>query len=59
MRLYGSCHDQIHPNSYWFPRQCCAKHKAFDKHLPRLFKLEQEGVVMVALCLKNVCLEGL
>ena len=33
--------------------------KAFDKRLPGLFKLEQEGVVMVALCLKtNVLRHG-
>ena len=56
MRLYGSCHGQIHPNSYRFPRQCCAKYKAFDKCLPGLFKLEQEGVVMVALRSKTYVL---
>ena len=47
------CHKQIHPNPYWFPRQCCTKHKAFDKRLPGLFKLE-EGMVMVAPCLKTM-----
>ena len=25
MKLYGSCHEQIHLIPYWFPRQCCAK----------------------------------
>ena len=56
MRLYGSCHEKIHPNPYWFPRQCCAKDKAFDKCLPGLFKLKQEGVVRVALCSKTYVL---
>ena len=54
MRLYRSCHEQIHPV---FPSQCCAKHKAFNKRLPGLFKLEQEGVVMVALCSKTYVLK--
>ena len=53
MRLYSSCHKQIHPNPFWLLRQCCAKHKAFDKCLPGVFKLELEGVVMVALCSKT------
>ena len=41
MRIHGSCHKQICPNPYWFPRHCCAKHKAFDKCFPGLFKLEK------------------
>ena len=57
MRVYGSCHEQVQPNPYWFPRECCDKHKAYDKRMPGLFKLEKEGVVMVALCSKTYVLK--
>ena len=53
-KIYESCHlSKIQPNPYWFPRECCAEHKAFDRRQAGLFKLEKEGTVMVALCSKT------
>ena len=57
-KLFHSCHlDQVQPNPFWFPRECCGKHKAFDRRQSGLFKLEKEGVVMVALCSKTYVLK--
>ena len=40
----------------FFPRECCQKHKAFDKRTPGLFKVEAEGNAMIALCSKTYIL---
>ena len=57
-RLMNYCHvDSIESNPFWFPRECCSKHKAFDRRQSGLFKLEKEGVVMVALCSKTYVLK--
>ena len=57
-KLFHSCHmNKVQPNPFWFPRECCAKHKAFDRRQSGLFKLEKEGVVMVALCSKTYVLK--
>ena len=37
----------------WFPREDTPAHKAFDKRTPGLFKVEWEGVGIVALCSKT------
>jgi hypothetical protein len=39
--------SQYKPGSlfHWFPRDCCAEHKAFDKRTPGFFKLECDGIV--------------
>ena len=58
-KIYGSCHvDEVTPNPYWFPRECCDKHKAYDKRQAGLFKIEKDGgKEMVALCSKTYVLE--
>ena len=38
---------------HWFPRDCCAKHSAFDKRTPGLFKVEFSGWGIVGLCSKT------
>ena len=56
-KLFHSCHlDRVQPNPFWFPRECCANHKAYDRRQAGLFKLEKEGTVMVALCSKTYVL---
>ena len=46
-KINHSCHlDTIEPNPYWFPRECCEKHKALDRRTPGLFKLEGQGEEM-------------
>jgi hypothetical protein len=46
---------QYKPDSlfHWFPRDCCAEHKAFDKRTPGFFKLEWSGDGIVGLCSKT------
>merc|ERR1712121_220988 len=41
----------------FFPRSCCSTHKAYDKRTPGLFKVEAEGVAMIALCSKTYILK--
>ena len=46
------------PNPYWFPRECCEKHRAYDKRQAGLFNIEKDhGQEMVALCSKTYVLE--
>ena len=58
-KIFKCCHlKEVIPNPYWFPRECCEKHKAFDKHKAGLFKIEKDhGQEMVALCSKTYMLE--
>ena len=53
------CHlDRIEASTeYWFPRECCTKHKMYDKRESGLFKLEAEGDEMIALCSKTYVLK--
>ena len=37
----------------WFPRECCAKHRQYDKRVPGLFKLEASGTELIALASKT------
>ena len=41
----------------FFPRECCSKHKAFDKRTPGLFKVEAQGKAMISLCSKTYILK--
>ena len=61
MALSGKFDDLIKPNmkeefeldkNNWFPRTD-EVNKAFDKRTPGLFKIEKEGIGMVALCSKS------
>ena len=42
---------------YWFPRECCATHRQYDKRVPGLFKLEASGTEVIALASKTYYLE--
>ena len=37
----------------WFPRECCAEHRQYDKRVPGLFKLEASGSTLIALAPKT------
>ena len=58
-KIFKSCHlKEVIPNPYWFPRECCEKHRAYDKRQAGLFKIEKDhGQEMVALCSKTYVLE--
>ena len=49
--LYGLCRDDASPS--FLPRECCEKHKKFDRRVPGLFKTEYEGDRMIWLCSKT------
>ena len=34
---------------HWFPRTCCQDHAKFDRRTPGLFKIENEGDVMICI----------
>ena len=54
----GQCHDfNYSSEDGFFPRECCKKHKAFDKRTPGLFKVEAQGKAMIALCSKTYILK--
>ena len=57
-QIYHSCDDEYndHPD-YWFPRECCERHKTFDKKSPGKFKLEARGTCMIALNSKTYVLQ--
>ena len=53
-----NCHDYpFTAVEGFFPRECCNKHKAYDKRTPGLFKVEAEGTAMIALCSKTYILK--
>ena len=55
---FGNCHHQsFSAEDGFFPRECCAPHKAYDKRTPGLFKVEAEGTAMIALCSKTYVLK--
>ena len=58
-KIFKSCHlKEVIPNPYWFPRECCEKHRTYDKRHAGLFKIEKDhGQEMVALCSKTYVLE--
>ena len=58
-RIYNNCTDDAFEadESNWFPRECCAKHIAFDKRTPGLFKREAEGSEMISLSSKTYVLK--
>ena len=49
--LRGLCRDDACP--VYLPRECCEKHKKFDRRVPGLFKTEYEGDKMIGLCSKT------
>lgn len=49
--LRGYCCDDACPP--FLPRECCKKHKTFDRRVPGLFKTEFEGEKMIGLCSKT------
>ena len=54
----GQCHDFDYTSEDgFFPRECCEKHKAYDKRTPGLFKVEAQGKAMIALCSKTYILK--
>ena len=44
-------------DDYYFPRECCATHAKYDRRTPGLFKIEAEGLAMIALCSKTYILK--
>ena len=55
--LVVRCNDQTFAaEDGYLPRDCCEKHRTFDKRTPGLFKLESEGDCMVSLCSKTYML---
>ena len=56
--ITGRCDDRAFTaQDGFFPRSCCATHKAYDKRTPGLFKVEAEGNAMIALCSKTYILK--
>ena len=56
--IEGRCDDApFTTGDGFFPRSCCSTHKAYDKRTPGLFKVEAEGVAMIALCSKTYILK--
>ena len=54
----GQCRDFDYTSEDgFFPRECCKKHKAYDKRTPGLFKVEAQGKAMIALCSKTYILK--
>ena len=54
----GQCHDfDYSSEDGFFPRECCQKHKAYNKRTPGLFKVEAHGKAMIALCSKTYILK--
>lgn len=54
---FGNCNNHhFTAADGFFPRECCDKHKAYDKRIPGLFKVEAEGNAMIALCSKTYIL---
>ena len=54
----GLCRDFDYTSEDgFFPRECCKKHKAYDKRTPGLFKVEAQGKAMIALCSKTYILK--
>ena len=49
--LHGLCRDDASPS--FLPRECCEKHRKFDRRVPGLFKTEYEGDKMIGLCSKT------
>ena len=48
------CHvKDISPQTHWFPRICCDKHKRYDTRTAGLFKLEFEGHQIIGLSSKT------
>ena len=58
-QVLHQCHRENHKadESTFFPRQCCEKHKDYDKRTPGLFKLEAKGEGIIALCSKTYVLK--
>ena len=58
-KIHNSCHlDHVDPSTgHWFPRECCDKHKKYDKRSPGLMKTEQTGDEMVCLSSKTYFLK--
>jgi predicted NAD-dependent protein-ADP-ribosyltransferase YbiA (DUF1768 family) len=57
--VYKRCDDQVREVdlNYWLPRQCCEKHKHFDRRVPGLWKLEASGNSMMCLNSKTYLLD--
>ena len=56
--INGRCDDRAFTaEDGFFPRSCCSTHKAYDKRTPSLFKVEAEGIAMIALCSKTYILK--
>ena len=56
----GQCRDfEYTSEDGFFPRECCKRHKAYDKRTPGLFKVEAEGKAMIALCSKTYILKSM
>lgn len=60
-RLMGQCNDdpfEADGVKNWFPRECCSKHKTYDKRTPGLFKKECEGDEIISLSSKSYIVRG-
>ena len=56
--INGRCNDApFTARDGFFPRSCCKSHVAYDKRTPGLFKIEAEGLAMIALCSKSYILQ--
>ena len=54
-----NCNDSEYgpDQGHMLPRECCAKHSAYDARTPGLFKLEATGTEMISLCSKTYSLK--
>ena len=57
-KIFNSCHvEHVSPETgFWFPRECCNKHRQFDRRTPGLFKLEKSGIELYCLASKTYIL---
>ena len=53
---YNSCRDEA--TSKWFMRDCCTKHRTFDRRVPGLMKEEASGEAIIALTSKTYVLKS-
>ena len=57
--LTNNCNDLPYgpDQGHFFLRDCCDKHRSFDKRTPGLFKMEATGTEMISLCSKTYSLK--
>ena len=58
-KVYENCNENAVVDAStdnWFPRECCDKHRQYDRRTPGLFKLEASGNYMTCLTSKTYLL---